>query len=514
MATHQNNLLKLYFKEMLVLYPTFATFLGDKTKHDKVEISISPQHLKAYKALLLKYKIKLKHSQQTLDNKLLKNYININLKLLRYPFYLTPITSYSNPILEFSFMESTFYSNSNKKAQTKRYNQYTEYLKQAKLNMVKGISQNYTIPKRICEKAIIDIKNYITTPEFKDLPYVAYKTQIQSLLNFMENTYLPHCRTTISISDLPNSKTLYKDLIEHQTSLKLKPEEIFEYGKTEVKRIQSELLKLAPKLYPNNPPKTLQEFTKKMKEDPNHYFKTKAQVLEAYKQKRIQIATTIIPRFFYKQVEPYDIKTTPKHLEASSPGAYYYPGIKTRKGVFYINLRSVEENPKYIIDTLSMHEGVPGHHYQYQYMLEQNIPDYRKFASDNNSYSEGWALYAESLSTSTDPIDQFGRLTYELFRAIRCVVDPGIHYYGWSFERTLKYMTNNVAMQESELLTEIERYICNPAQAVTYKIGERFFKEERDRYLKNHPDKTIKDYHKEVLEHGNIDLSLLRDLIS
>jgi uncharacterized protein (DUF885 family) len=247
--------------------------------------------------------------------------------------------------------------------------------------------------------------------------------------------------------------------------------------------------------------------------DPKNYFQTKEQVVQAYLQAREKIRKTMMPKLFYDQVTTYEIHPVPKMLESSAAGAFFYPGNMKRPGRFFINLRDVKENPKYTVETLAIHEGEPGHHYQYQYMLENNVPLYRIFSNDGTAFAEGWALYTESLSLSKNKFDNFGRLTYEMFRAVRCVVDTGIHAFGWTFEQALDYMKQHLAMKETELITELERYICIPGQAIAYKIGEQFLLQQREKFLKR-KNNNIKDFHKRVLENGVLPLCILEDVIN
>lgn len=166
---------------------------------------------------------------------------------------------------------------------------------------------------------------------------------------------------------------------------------------------------------------------------------------------------------------------------------------------------------------LSLHEGKPGHHFQFQYMIETKVPIYRQYAVNNIAFVEGWALYAESLGNyKNSPYEYFGKLTYELFRAVRLVVDTGIHYYNWTMEDAVAYMTRHLALSRSEIETEVFRYICIPAQAVCYKIGERRLHALKQKYLKafGHSTQSVKDFHKYVLEDGIIPLSILERKIN
>ena len=265
---------------------------------------------------------------------------------------------------------------------------------------------------------------------------------------------------------------------------------------------------------------TLSKFYDEMRNDPNNYYTTGAGVLQGYESARNAIEQTVIPKFFRNTVTPYEIKAVPKEQETGSPAAYYYTGNSSgRAGVFYANMSGVSKTPngnaKFNMVALTLHEGNPGHHYQFQYALDEGIPDYRTNATDGTAYSEGWGLYAESLgdwlydqTTANGRFNYYGRLNYEMFRALRLVVDTGIHYYGWSHKKALNYMLKYSSLEKNGLDTEVERYICLPGQALAYKIGQIFISDLKTEYMKK-PGADIKDFHDKVLENGILPLELL-----
>lgn len=524
-----------YFNEILRLYPSLASFLGDRHSDGRVENSWSPEFRKSIRALHIKYSSKYhKLSQKErsmLDVIILKYILDETKESFKYPFELMPISSFHNVILEYTLMENTIYPFHPKNI-ISRHHCYIRNIQQCIMNMRKGMRKGVVIPKRICHKMIDDIdeflknKSYLTQKALNNSRISKfmenkYRPCIEALLRFLKDVYVHACRHTIGMCDLPNGKTMYHYMVRSETTINaISVKDIHEYGKNEVVRILKEFKKLIPRFYPSDnipntpPPKTVLEFLHRVKDDPRNYFDNTQQILDAYKQQQTILRETVMKKYFYANTQTYEIKKVPKMLEASSAGAFYYPGNNSRPGRFFINLRSVRENPKYSIETLAIHEGEPGHHYQFQYMLEKKLPLHRIFGCESTAYAEGWALYAESLSMTSNHVFNFGRLTYEMFRAVRCVVDTGVHYYGWSFEEALSYMKKHIAMQESELVTELERYICIPGQAVSYKIGERFFQTERQLFLRNNHNKTIKDYHESVLKHGVIPLTILQKTLT
>ena len=490
-----------YYKDTLKLYPSLASYLGDRSRDNRVEISIAPSFRERIKRLIAKYDRALKDttlsSQTHLDSRLLRYEIDMYKEGLKHPFYLMPITSFSNPVMEFDFLERTVYTTAFREA---RYKCYARYLKQAMINMRQGIEQGYVIPRRICELLIADIKNFIATSATALSP--EYTDTIVRLLSFLEDTYLSRTRESVGLCDLPNGKEMYAYLVKEHTTLSgTTPESVHAYGLREVRRLRRVIAETLKK----TPYKTLAE----LKTDPQNFYHSVKEVMTAYQALQKRIHDQVIPTYFTTQVTPYSIKPIPRVMQDNSPGAFYMASTKTRPGVFYVNTRDTKENPKYAMETLTMHEGEPGHHYQFQYMIEKGVPEHRIHGSDSTAFVEGWALYAESLSTSQDPLTQLGRLTYDMFRAVRCVVDTGLHYYGWSYDRCLKYMKRHIALNDSELETELNRYICIPGQAVAYKVGERFFHEQRRRSS----FKDIKEYHDAVLCNGVLPLDLLLTLL-
>lgn len=514
-------MLKLFFEELLVIYPSLASFLGDRKSDSKVEVAISPVFIRKWTQILEKYQILLdsyipKSQYDALDCKTLAYLIKINTEALQFNFHLVPLSSFSNPILEFTFMEKTVYPN-NHQNMILRHKCYIKFIQQAIINMKQGIKQRYVIPKRICKQAITDIetfidsKGYICNKAISQFLESKYRPHLKHMLDFLKNEYYDNCTESIACKDLPNGMLMYTYLLKSNATLDISPEYVHKLGIKEVARIKSEFIKLASKKFKYKGD-SLVGFMKSVQDDPKNYFQTKEQVVQAYIQARERIRKTLMPKLFYDQVTTYEIHPVPKILESSSAGAFFYPGNMKRPGRFFINLRDVKENPKYTVETLAIHEGEPGHHYQYQYMLENNVPFYRIFANDGTAFAEGWALYTESLSMSNDKFDNFGRLTYEMFRAVRCVVDTGIHVFGWTFEQALDYMKLHLAMKESELITELERYICIPGQAIAYKIGEQFLLQQREKFLKR-KNNNIKDFHKRVLDNGVLPLCILEDVI-
>lgn len=506
-----------YFEDYLKHHPTLASFLGDRSRDGEVELWLSESYRNDWGAVLAKYEKKLQNkSNLTYDEMALKFSLEQERKFLSLPFNLMPMSSFSNPVLDFAFMERTVYP-PHKENMKRRYKLYGDIFLLCIDNMREGIKEKIMIPTIVCERMIEDIEAFLKHKEYLvDASLESYLKQhylpcVEKLLRFLKDEYLEKCTKTIGFCDLPKGNDMYEARLISNTSQYVTPEAIHKMGLREVRRIHNAFKKLIPHIYPKQH-LDVPSFLQKFKDEPKNFMKNANDILRAYVAAQKRIRKDIIPMFFHEQVTPYEIKRVPKMLEASSAGAFYYPGNKTRPGRFFINLRNTRENPIYTIETLAMHEGEPGHHYQFQYMLDKKLPMYKIFGTEGNAYAEGWALYAESLSPSSDPAVIFGRLTFEMLRAVRCVVDTGIHYYGWSFKRALAYMEKHIALQETELTSELIRYICIPGQATAYKVGENFFKDHKIKFLEK--GKSIKDYHKAVLDEGVIPLYVLDKILT
>lgn len=525
------SLLENYFNDILKLFPSLASSIGYHKYDNHIENYLSKKHHYQFISLQHKYLKKLlKYNDiSNIENLTLKWIIDDNINGDKFPFDLVPLSSFENDIIDFTFLNETSYEYNNDQDLLNLISRYKDFYKFIELSIEKmheGLKKNVTLPNIICRNLINNLEKFVKNKYYivqipKDIikkhrveymKYIKYMNKYEKLLNrlihFLSKEYYGNCRETIGICDLPNGKEMYKYLIKSNTSLDLTPEEIHNIGLKEVDRITKKMEILKVKFgYPKS--MKLTEFYDNM--TVKYAFKDEKSLLKAYNKKKKEIVNNIIPEYFKKRVNDFVIAKVPKKLEQTSPAAYYYPGSYdgNRKGTFYINLRDIKENFLYEVTTLSLHECEPGHHYQYQYMHDMNIPKYKIYSYQGDGFAEGWALYAESFGNyENNLLDYFGNLTYELFRAIRLVVDTGIHWYGWTYDKAVNYMNDNLAFTLSSVESEIERYICDPGQALCYKLGEQKFKDLRDLYL-SHNIGTIKDYHQLVLEDGILPLIVL-----
>lgn len=338
------------------------------------------------------------------------------------------------------------------------------------------------------------------------------------LKSYLEQTYIPAARETVGLKDLPDGAQWYNHNIKVQTTTSMSYQTIHKIGLSEVKRIR---VKMDSVIRATGFKGTFQEFANFLRTDPQFYYEDSLALLDGYRviAKKIDLE---LPRFFGKLPRlPYGVLPIPAYDEKFQTTAYYFPGSGEagRAGVFYANTYDLKSRPKWEMEALTIHEAVPGHHLQIAIAGElENVPDFRRY-SFTTAFVEGWGLYSESLGGEMgfyrDPYSKFGQLTYEMWRAIRLVVDTGIHGMGWSRQQAIDYFKANAAKTEHDITVEVDRYIGWPGQALAYKIGELKIKELRARAERELGDKfDIRKFHDAVLENGAIPLEILDNKIN
>ena len=337
------------------------------------------------------------------------------------------------------------------------------------------------------------------------------------LLNFFENSYYPNCRDTIGISDIENGSKYYELIARQFTTTELTPDEIHNIGLSEVSRIKNEMFKIMDQVQWNG---SFDEFLNFLRTDSQFYFETGEELFTEYLATSKRIDPLLVKLFKDLPSMPYGLKPIPMESAPDTTTAYYQrPAADgSRAGYYYVNLYMPEVRPKYEIEALSLHEAMPGHHLQIAYTMELDLPNFRKYGG-YTAFVEGWGLYAESLGEDLgmykDPYSKFGQLTYEMWRAVRLVVDTGMHYKGWSRQQAIEYFLENAAKTKQDVINEIDRYINWPGQALAYKIGELKIKELRAISENKLGDEfDIKEFHHEVLRHGGIPLYVLEENIN
>jgi len=334
-----------------------------------------------------------------------------------------------------------------------------------------------------------------------------------SLLQFIEAEYVPGSRASIAAADLPDGRPFYQERIRYFTTLDLSPEAVHETGQGEVCRIRAEMEAVIHKTGFKG---SFREFIEFLRSDPRFYVTTPEALLEktAFVLKRMDGE---LPRLFKTLPRlPYGIREIPAFSAPGNTAAYYQPGSGdgSRAGVYYVNTYDLKSRPLYEIEALSLHEAVPGHHLQIALQMELgDLPNFRRF-SGFTSFVEGWALYSERLGLEVgfyqDPYSDFGRLSYEMWRACRLVVDTGIHALGWTRTRAIDFMAENTSSTLLNIANEVDRYIAWPGQALAYKIGELKIRELRALAEKEMgANFNLREFHDVVLLGGAVPLDVL-----
>ena len=336
---------------------------------------------------------------------------------------------------------------------------------------------------------------------------------LEKLLAFVENEYLPAARETIAMRDLPNGAAWYAYNVKQRTTTDLTPEQIHEIGLSEVKRIRGEMEKV---IASTDFEGSFEEFLVFLRTDPQFYHETSEGLLREYRDIAKRADPELMKVFGKLPRTPYGIVPVPAYAEKSQTTAYYQRGSVDagRPGNFFANTYALDTRPRWEMEALTLHEAVPGHHLQLALQDElEDMPWFRRVGG-YTAFSEGWGLYSESLGEEMgfykDPYSKFGQLTYEMWRAIRLVVDTGMHQLGWSRQQAIDYFMANAGKQEHDVIVEIDRYIVWPGQALAYKIGELKIKELRA-YATDElgEDFDIRAFHDEVLGKGALPLSVL-----
>lgn len=375
------------------------------------------------------------------------------------------------------------------------------------------------IDKNPMTKAFTQFPHSLSESEKKKLRGQAKKYLKEAIVHFkkaksfVENEYIPNCRKTIAISDLPNGRAWYGHEIKGYITTDQTAEEIHEIGLAEVDRIKKKMDQVIRKLKYKGSFKSFLEF---LRTDSQFFFKKKEDLLMTYRDIAKRADYKLFEVFKVLPRTPYGVEPTPEYMEKSAPTAYYYGGSTSagRAGTFYANTYDLKSRPKWEMVALTLHEAVPGHHLQVSLNEELGeVPHFRKYAH-YTAFIEGWGLYAESLGEEMgmyeDLYDKFGQLTYEMWRAIRLVVDTGMHAKGWSRDQAIAYFKKYAAKTEHDITVEIDRYIIWPGQALSYKVGELKIKELRKRASEKLGEKfDLREFHNQVLKNGALPLSIL-----
>ena len=412
---------------------------------------------------------------------------------------------------------------------------------------------NVIPPKFVIEKVILEMTNFVNSPLSENILFTSFEKKIsevedlenkQELLEKVELAikefvapayqslidYFAELEEKATTDDgvwkFPDGEEFYAYQVRSHTTLDITPKEVHELGLKEVSRIQSEMRKLLYSLGYSDTTQNINVYMNELSMKPEFVYEDsdegREQCLADFNKIIEEINLDIDNYFNIKPKASLEIKRVPEFNEATAPGGYYSmaPMDGSRPGIFYVNLYDIKANLRYTMPTLAFHEGVPGHHFQISIASElEGVPTFRKLVPFT-AYAEGWAMYSEQLAYEMGyykdkPYANLGRLQSELFRAVRLVVDSGIHYKKWTREAAIQYMLENTGMANSEVVSEIERYIVTPGQACAYKVGMIKVLQLREKAKVELKDKfDLKEFHDVVLKNGAVPLDILDELIS
>jgi len=335
----------------------------------------------------------------------------------------------------------------------------------------------------------------------------------RKLDRYFHETYLPAARASIGVSELPEGSAYYEYLTRSFTTTHMTPDDIHRLGLEEVKRIRDEMKTIIAEVEFDG---SFQDFLVFLRTDPQFYFDNPEDLYEAYLATSKRIDPELVKLFGILPRMPYGVKPIPDSIAPDTTTAYYSrPAADgSRAGIYWVNLYRPEVRPKYEIEVLSVHEAMPGHHLQLSLQQELgDIPNFRRYMGFT-AFVEGWGLYSEGLGYDLglykNPYSRFGQLTYDMWRAVRLVVDTGIHHKGWTRQQAIDFFKDNAAKAEHDIVNEIDRYIGNPGQALAYKIGQLkmlTLRARAERQLGNEFD--VRAFHDELLGGGALPLDLL-----
>ncbi len=552
-----NELLENFNEASYKFNPITATFAGDNRFNDQLPNSLSEEYTVELEVFYITTKNKLAQfddadlsESERMSKAVLAWDCDINLENLTFHKDLTPIDQMWSMNLMIGQLASgssaqPFVTAQDYNNWLKRVDSYVEWLASAEEKMRKGMETGYVLPKSLIVKAIPQfeelskgkvVEHLFFTPannipeeiSFVDKKNImdAYMKMVseqiipayKKMTDFLSNEYLPAGRETSGVSDSPDGEAYYNHQIKTYTTTSMTADEIHQLGLSEVARILAEMEKVKTQVGYEGDIKSFFNYVRGENPELMPYTEPQ-QILNNFNAIHDKMKPQLEVLFDVKPKTPFEVRRTEAFREASA-SAEYNPGSLdgTRPGIFYTPIPDATKYNVFSDEALFLHEAIPGHHYQISLTQESDIlPEFRKTLW-YSAYGEGWALYTESLGKElglyTDPYQYFGMLGMEMHRAIRLVVDTGIHTKGWTREQAIQYSLDNEAEPEDSIIREIERYMANPGQALSYKIGQLKIRELRARAESTLGDKfDIREFHNQVLETGCIPLQLLENKI-
>jgi uncharacterized protein (DUF885 family) len=539
---------RLSYDLAILEFPRFATSVGDERAQDRLaDLSaegVERRRQSQKKALAL---------MRSIDRDALPDAERVNYDLLldglekdvayqRFPDHYLQMNQMSGPQQNLAALLAMM---PNARAdqlenQIARMEALPDYIEQSIALLRQGMEAGVTppkitlrdVPQQIRNQLVDDAKSSPLLKGFAGIPPTVdplqadslrqraaevYRKQVvpayEKLLEFTENEYLPAARVSIAARDLPDGEAWYRENVARMTTTDLSPEKIHEIGLEEVGRIRKEMMAIIESTGFEG---GFEEFLHFLRTDPQFFHTSAEDLMREYRDIAKRADPELAKLFGHLPRTPYGVIEVPDYAAKSTTTAYYQRGsLKAgRPGYFFANTYALDTRPRWEMEALTVHEAVPGHHLQIAIQQElEGLPWFRRNPS-YTAFVEGWGLYSESLGEEmgfyTSPYSKFGQLTYEMWRAIRLVVDTGMHYLGWTRQQAIDFFRENAGKSEHDIVVEIDRYIVWPGQALAYKIGELKIKELRsysEEMLGERFD--IRAFHDEVLGKGAVPLSLL-----
>ncbi|WP_153915503.1 DUF885 domain-containing protein [Shewanella sp. TC10] len=552
-----NEMADNYFKDVLALEPIYATYVGVNDYNDQFGGSLTEEYLKQRHELNSRY---LKQAK-SLDVESLPENLKLSFDMFiydrhmdlvaeSYPEHFMPMNQFYSTVIsmiqlgsgESAQPFSTVEDYQNWLGRLKGFIQWTSL---AQARMDEGIKSKVVLPKVLVERIIPQLDAQLVTSADESLFYAPINSfpdeftaeekaaltseyaalitaellpALTQLRNYFNDTYLPHARASDGWWGLPNGKEWYQSLANSHTTTTMPVDEIHQIGLSEVKRILTEMDSVREQVKFEG---DLTAFFASLGSEPQYFFSERQGLIDGYMALKNDINKELPKYFNIMPKADYVVKPVESFREKSAAGASYQsPAVDgSRPGVFYINTYNLKAQPKWGMTTLSLHEAAPGHHFQIAIKQElTGIPEFQRFQG-YTAFEEGWALYAEYLGIEMglfkDPYQYFGKLSDEMLRAMRLVVDTGLHAKGWSREQAIQYMKDNSPMAESDIVAEVERYMAIPGQALSYKIGQlTILKLRADAEAKLGERFDLKAFHDQILTTGSLPMAVMEKKIA
>ncbi|WP_051202144.1 DUF885 domain-containing protein [Ferrimonas senticii] len=551
-----DQLAQQYFDDTVDLNPLWGTYVGRAQYNNRMANPLSDEHLaktrqlnQRYLALVQKVDVSTLTEQQRLSRDILEYQLQMSVDGDAFASELLPLNQFYNRVITMVQLGSgqsaqPFVTEQDYDNYISRMHDFGDWADSAIARLNQGSAQGVVLPKTLINKLLVQLDGVTSmtleqSPLYgplKKLPanltaadadalasrYRLALTQvllpsIQRLQDHIAGNYLAKGRSSSGWGALPNGGDWYQYLANTHTTTTMSVANIHQLGLDEVARIRSEMDKVRQSVGFDG---DLAGFFNYMGNDPQFFFSDEQDLVDGYDQYKNTI-NAVLPKYFDLMPKAdYIVKPVEKFRQQSAAGASYQSPAPdgSRPGIFYVNTYNLKAQPKWGMMTLSLHEAAPGHHFQIALKQElENVPDFQRFGG-YTAFAEGWALYAEELGIEmglfSDPYQYFGKLSDEMLRAMRLVVDTGLHAKGWSREQAIQYMTDNSPMAESDVVAEVERYMAIPGQALSYKIGQLTIMRLRAKAEAQLGDKfDLRQFHNQVLSSGSLPMAILENKI-